>query len=104
MGISHDQVTQALREVFDPELGMSIVDLGLVYDIDIEAGLVRVTMTMTTQTCPLHDAMAEWVRAAIERIPGVQAAMVQITFTPPWTPALIKHDAHRAGVLRQAGS
>ena len=93
MAISHDQITHALRDVFDPELGMSIVDLGLVYDIAIEGGLVRVTMTMTTPACPLHDAMAEWVKAAIEQIPGVEAALVQFTFTPPWTPALIKRDA-----------
>ena len=101
MSISRDQVTQALREVFDPELGMSIVDLGLIYDVEIEASLVRVTMTMTTEACPLHDAMAEWVRAAIEKIPGEQGAVVQMTFTPPWTPALIQRDAHPPGTLRR---
>jgi len=90
MPISHDQVTRALREVFDPELGTSIVDLGLVYNIEIDEGLIRVTMTMTTETCPLRDAMADWVRTAIEQIPGVLAAVVQFTFTPPWTPARIK--------------
>ena len=102
MSISRDQVTQALREVLDPELGMSIVDLGLIYDVEIDASLVRVTMTITTETCPLHDAMAEWVRAAIEKIPGVRAAVVQMTFTPLWTPALIKRDAHPTGVLRRS--
>ena len=90
MPISHDQVTRALREVFDPELGMSIVDLGLVYDIEIDEGLIRVTMTMTTKTCPLRGVMADWVRTAIEQIPGVLAAVVRLTFTPPWTPARIK--------------
>lgn len=84
--VTREQVTLALRAVFDPEMGMSIVDLGLVYRIDIDEGLVRITMTLTTPGCPLHDAMGEWVRQAVERISGVDRAMVVFTFEPPWTP------------------
>jgi metal-sulfur cluster biosynthetic enzyme len=86
MTISRDQITQALREVFDPELGMSVVDLGLIYDVQVEAGRVRITMTLTTPGCPLHDSMTEWVRQAAGRIPGVDEVEVAITFEPPWTP------------------
>jgi len=57
-----EQITQALRAVFDPELGLSVVDLGLIYGVEIDAGRVRITMTLTTPGCPLHDSMAEWVR------------------------------------------
>lgn len=93
MSISHEQVTEALRDVFDPELGMSVVDLGLIYDVAIDAGRVRITMTLTTQGCPLHDSMTEWVRQAVARIPGVEEVLVAIVFDPPWTPDRIRQDA-----------
>jgi metal-sulfur cluster biosynthetic enzyme len=90
--IGRNQVTQALREVFDPELGMSVVDLGLIYDVQVDAGRVRITMTLTTQGCPLHDSMTEWVRQAVGRIPGVDQVEVAITFEPAWTPERIGGD------------
>jgi len=93
MTLSREQITQALREVFDPELGMSVVDLGLIYDVQIDAGRVRITMTLTTQGCPLHDSMTEWVRQAVGKIPGVEDVAVAITFEPPWTPDRIRQDA-----------
>ena len=93
MTISRDQVTQALREVFDPELGMSVVDLGLIYDVQVDGGRVRITMTLTTQGCPLHDSMTEWVRQAVGRVPGVQDVDVTITFEPAWTPERIGRTA-----------
>jgi len=86
MSIAREQVAQALRDVLDPELGMSVVDLGLIYDVQIDGGLVRITMTLTTQGCPLHDSMTEWVRRAVGQIPGVEEVKVALTFEPPWTP------------------
>jgi metal-sulfur cluster biosynthetic enzyme len=86
MSISREQITSALRDVFDPELGMSVVDLGLIYGMAIEAGRVRITMTLTTQGCPLHESLAEWVRRAISEVPGVENVQVAVTFDPPWTP------------------
>ncbi len=93
MTIGRDQVTQALREVVDPELGMSVVDLGLIYDVQIDGGQVRIAMTLTTQGCPLHDSMTEWVRRAVGRIPGVDQVEVAVTFEPPWTPDRIGQSA-----------
>ena len=93
MAISREHVTQALRDVFDPELGMSVVELGLIYGVEIDASRVRITMTLTTQGCPLHDAMVEWVRQAVGKIPGVAEVEVAITFEPPWTPDRIGKDA-----------
>jgi radical SAM protein len=83
------QVTEALRTVIDPELGLSVVDLGLIYGIATEGGVVRITMTLTAQGCPLHDVMVEWVGRAVRRIAGVEEVDVQLTFDPPWTPARI---------------
>jgi radical SAM protein len=83
-------IDAALEKVLDPELGMSVTALGLVYDVTITAGTVRVTMTLTAQGCPLHEVMADWVRAALLRVPGVERVEVTITFDPPWTPDRIR--------------
>ena len=58
-------MTEALRTVLDPELGLSVVDLGLIYGIAIEGGSVRITMTLTAPGCPLHAVMTDWVRRAV---------------------------------------
>ena len=79
-------VTEALRTVLDPELGMSVVDLGLVYAVDVSGGAVRITMTLTAPGCPLHDVLSEWARAAVARVPGVEHVEVTLTFDPPWSP------------------
>lgn len=84
--VTLDQVTRALREVFDPELGMSIVDLGMVYGVDVRDGAVSVTMTLTAPGCPIHDVMPQWVKEAVGKVPGVDRVDVTITFDPPWTP------------------
>ena len=84
------EVAAALETVIDPELGMSIMALGLVYGIAITGGTVRVTMTLTAQGCPLHEVMAQWVHAAVTRVPGVQHVEVVLTFDPPWTPDRIR--------------
>jgi radical SAM protein with 4Fe4S-binding SPASM domain len=84
--VTEAQVTQALRTVFDPELGLSVVELGLVYGVKIESGAVAITMTLTTPGCPIHDVMPEWAREAVMKIPGVERVDVTLTFDPPWTP------------------
>jgi metal-sulfur cluster biosynthetic enzyme len=86
MLVSRDEVVRALCTVFDPELGLSIVDLGLVYDVVIDARRVRIVMTLTGPGCPLHDAMQAWVERAVGAVPGVEGVEVAITFDPPWTP------------------
>jgi metal-sulfur cluster biosynthetic enzyme len=86
MRVNTQSITEALRAVFDPELGKSVMELGLIYGMEVEAGLVRITMTLTAQGCPLHDSLAEWVRRAIREVPGVDDVEVTVTFDPPWTP------------------
>jgi radical SAM protein len=87
--VTLEQVTDALRGVIDPELSLSVVALGLIYGIAIDGGTVRVTMTLTTRGCPLHEVMEDWVRRAVLLIPGVEQVEVVLTFDPPWTPARI---------------
>ncbi len=87
---TREQVLEALGGVLDPELGMSVVELGLVYDIDIVNNSVNITMTLTAPGCPVHEVMPAWIRAAVMAVPGVLSVEVRITFDPPWTPERIK--------------
>ena len=86
MAVNGEQVMVALQNVLDPELGMSVIDLGLIYGVEVDDGHVRVTMTLTAPGCPIHDSMTEWVRRAVKEIPGITEVEVDITFDPPWTP------------------
>src|SRR4029079_1518237 len=82
-----DALFEALRGVVDPEAGMNIVDLGLVYGIDVEPETVHVAMTMTTAACPMADMIVDQVRDAIAAAtpPGTRVD-VELVWDPPWTP------------------
>ena len=82
-------VREALRQVIDPELGCNIVDLGLVYDVRISGGQVKVIMSLTTPGCPMHESLAEGARAAVLRLEGVEAAEVEVVWDPPWNPTMM---------------
>lgn len=82
-----DAVREVLKQVDDPEAGMNIVDLGLVYDIRIDDNSVHVEMTMTTAACPMADMITDSARAAIASItPPDTAIDVELVWDPPWTP------------------
>ncbi len=95
MSVGRGQVIEALQQVLDPELGISVVDLGLIYDLAIDARHVHLTMTLTARGCPLHESMAEWIRQAVGKIPGVEEVLVTVVFDPPWTPDRIRQGALR---------
>lgn len=79
-------VYDRLRRIDDPELGLNLVDLGLIYDVQVEGGSVQVTMTLTTRGCPMHAAMVPGVRSAVGQLPGVEEVEVNLVWDPPWTP------------------
>ena len=82
-----DTVRDALRQVDDPEAGMNVVDLGLVYAIQVTADAVQVDMTMTSAACPMADLIVERARSAIAAIvPAGTAVDVRLVWDPPWTP------------------
>ncbi len=85
--ITKEQVLKVLEKVNDPELRLNIVDLGLIYDVEItEDNNVGVDMTLTTQACPVGPLMQMQAEAALKSIPGVNQVDVRLTFDPPWTP------------------
>jgi metal-sulfur cluster biosynthetic enzyme len=84
--LTEEQVRAALREVLDPELGISIADLGLIYDVIVDGDRVRVDLTMTTPACPLGDLLMEQARGVLLELPGVRDADVRLVWEPPWSP------------------
>jgi metal-sulfur cluster biosynthetic enzyme len=87
--VNEAALLEALNEVQDPELGLGIVDLGLIYDVAIEGEAVRVTMTFTAEGCPMADALEEGVRRVLLALPGITYVELQVTWTPPWRPEFI---------------
>lgn len=91
--IDKDAVFDALRECYDPEIPVNIVDLGLVYKVRIEGSTVDVTMTLTSIGCPVAgDVMAE-VEGRVKDVAGVDTCNVTLTFDPPWSPERMTEDA-----------
>jgi metal-sulfur cluster biosynthetic enzyme len=84
-----EDVWRTLATIPDPEFGLSIVDLDLIYDVACTDGAVRVVMTLTTPTCPSGGWIYEGVRVALGQIPGVTAVVVDVTFDPPWSPEML---------------
>ena len=88
-----DEVIEALRQVEDPELGMDIVDLGLLYDVEVEGPRVKVTHTLTSMGCPVGPMIQEDIHRVTSEIDGVEDVDVELTWDPPWSPERMSDDA-----------
>jgi metal-sulfur cluster biosynthetic enzyme len=91
--VTKDDVIEAMRGVEDPELGMDIVDLGLLYDVDVAGSKVKVTHSLTSMGCPAGPMIQEDIHRAASELPGVEAVEVELTWDPPWTPDKMSDDA-----------
>ena len=93
---TEDTIRDALRDVVDPEAGLNVVDLGLVYRIDVGAARIGVRMTMTTPACPLGDVIVESARNAIRAAaPGIPDIQIELVWEPPWNPGMMSEFARR---------
>jgi metal-sulfur cluster biosynthetic enzyme len=90
---SRDEVFDALRVVEDPELGMDIVELGLLYDADVEGPKVHVTYSLTSLGCPVGPMIEQQIRDVVAELPGVEEVDAELTWDPPWTPERMSDDA-----------
>lgn len=90
-----DAVRAACASVADPEFGVSVYDLGLIYDIAIHEGAVVVSMTLTTPHCPAGDVILDGVRAAVAHLPGVSSVEVRLVWEPGWTPEMVNATGRR---------
>ena len=88
-----DEVIEALRQVEDPELGMDIVDLGLLYEVEVEGPRVKVTHSLTSMGCPVGPLIQEDINRVTREVPGVEDVDVELTWDPPWTPDKMSDDA-----------
>lgn len=91
-----EPITKALRHVVDPEVSLSIVDVGLIYGVDISPEKVHVRMTMTSAACPVTDMLIDEVHAELEQILPMETAIeVELVWEPPWTPERMSANARR---------
>jgi metal-sulfur cluster biosynthetic enzyme len=88
-----DEVTDALTNVIDPELGLDFVELGLIYEVEAEDGEVYVTFTLTSPGCPIGPQVSEQIREYVGELDGVEKVHPKMVFTPPWSPDLMSEDA-----------
>jgi metal-sulfur cluster biosynthetic enzyme len=88
-----DEVTDALRDVIDPELGLDFVELGLIYDVEVENETVRVTYTLTSPGCPIGPQVSEQIEEFVGELDGVAEVHPTMTFSPPWTTERMSEDA-----------
>jgi len=94
--VAKEKVIEALKKVYDPEIPVNVYDLGLVYDIGIEGGKVKIKMTLTAPGCPLGTYLPAMVEDAVKSwVPGVEEVEVEIVWDPPWTPLRITEEGRK---------
>ncbi len=89
------RVWQVLAEILDPEFGVNIVDLGLIYSVCCARGEVEIVMTLTTPSCPAATWIYEGIKAALAALPGITQVTVSLVFDPPWSAAMLSDSARR---------
>lgn len=82
-------ILEALHQVIDPEIGCNIVDLGLIYGVALTDGIAKVTMTLTTPGCPMHESIGMGVKNAVSGLEGVKDAEVELVWEPRWNPSMM---------------
>jgi metal-sulfur cluster biosynthetic enzyme len=90
-----ERVRAALRAVIDPEVGVNIVDLGLIYELTVDGGEVHVALTMTSPACPLGEGIVRDAERCVRAVPGVSGADVRLVWRPPWGPERMSAAARR---------
>ncbi len=99
MAVTEEEVRSALRQCYDPEIPVNIVDLGLIYGIRLASAGgqqdVAIDMTLTAQGCPAHVEIGQQVKARVEQLPGVRNVTVNVVWNPPWTPERLSADARK---------
>ena len=90
---TRDEVMEVLRQVEDPELGMDVVDLGLVYEVDVENAKAKVLYSLTSMGCPAGPLIAQDMEGAVRQVEGIEDVELELTFDPPWTPDRMSDDA-----------
>jgi metal-sulfur cluster biosynthetic enzyme len=92
-----DEIFQAISTVIDPEVGFNLVEMGLIYDASSDdEGNVKVTMTLSTRACPLHQMILQWVKEAVEKLPNVKEVDVEVVWEPEWNISMADDNVKKA--------
>ena len=91
--MTRDDVIEALRSVEDPELGMDIVELGLLYDVEVDGSKVKLTHSLTSMGCPAGPLIQQNIEEVVRSLPEVEEVETELTWDPPWTPDKMSDDA-----------
>jgi metal-sulfur cluster biosynthetic enzyme len=90
--VNEEIIRESLKGILDPELGLNIVDLGLIYDIEIQDGDVQVAFTLTAMGCPIGPMIGEQIQETVMALPGVKSVNAELTFSPPWDPSRMSEE------------
>jgi len=92
-----DEIFKAISTVIDPEVGFNLVEMGLIYDASSDdEGNVKVTMTLSTKACPLHQMILQWVKEAVEKLPGAKEVDVEVVWEPAWNISMADDNVKKA--------
>ncbi|MBI1931652.1 MAG: metal-sulfur cluster assembly factor [Ignavibacteriales bacterium] len=94
--LSEEQIRTALTKVIDPEIGFNIVDMGLVYKIDIHENNIIITMTLTTPGCPMHNSITDWAEKEIKNLDPLLDVKINLVWQPPWTPNMMNSNLRKS--------
>ncbi len=95
MAATKTDVRKALKKVIDPEIGINIVDMGLIYEVKVEQDVALVRMTLTVPGCPLANMLTMQAQKAAQGVEGIKDAKVELTWDPPWNPKMMSDEAKR---------
>ena len=90
-----EQVYAQLREVYDPEIPVNVVDLGLIYDVKVDGPKCEIRMTLTSQSCPEAKTIPDVMKRRVNTIEGIEETDIEVTFDPMWTPQLISEEGRK---------
>ncbi len=92
-----DEILQAISTVIDPEVGFNLVEMGLIYDASSDdEGNVKVTMTLSTKACPLHQMILQWVKEAVEKMPNIKEVDIEVVWEPAWNITMADENVKKA--------
>ena len=96
MAFTEQDIYDAISTVIDPEVGFNLVEMGLIYGVEIKDEKdVIVTMTLSTPSCPLHEMLMNWTKEAVMKVEGVKSVVANLTFDPPWNPTMATDDVKK---------
>jgi metal-sulfur cluster biosynthetic enzyme len=91
--LDQEVIYESLKQIYDPEVGINIVDMGLIYSLDIEGSKVGITMTLTSPGCPAGPQILGQVDSALKALEGIEDVDIQVVWSPPWSPDMLSEDA-----------